>query len=350
MNGRDVSSPSAGSGAPLLRISDLSVQFRSDGEWGTAVDDVAIDVAAGRTLAIIGESGSGKSATARAVMGVLPESGSRITSGRIEIDGDDVLTMKRRRRDEVNGTRMAMVFQDAMSALNPVLPIGYQVGEGLRVHRKMSRRRANERAVELLGQVGIPDPRRRVASFPHELSGGTLQRVMIAMSISCDPDLLIADEPTTALDVTIQAQILELLVELKESRGMGLVLITHDLGVVAGVADDIVVMYAGRVVERGTADQVYDQPEHPYTQALLDAIPRPAQRGGPLPMIAGKPPSLMNKPDGCSFRPRCAHAIDDCMTPADLTEVAPGHHSRCHLAEPVGSAGPGRAAGVEITS
>ena len=339
-------------GDPLLRIRDLTVQFHS-GEWGTAVDDLSLDIHAGRTLAIIGESGSGKSAMARSIMGVLPESGSRITSGRIELDGADLLTMSRRERASINGTRLAMVFQDAMSALNPVLPIRYQVAEGLRIHRGMSKNDAGERAVELLGQVGIPDPERRASSYPHELSGGMLQRVMIAMSISCDPDLLIADEPTTALDVTIQAQILDLLVDLKTSRDMGLVVITHDLGVVAGIADDMVVMYAGRIVERGTAAQVFDHPENPYTRALLDAIPRPEQRGGPLPMIGGKPPALTNKPEGCSFRPRCTDAVDECMTPADLVEVAPGHHSRCHLAEPaepVGVAGPGRVDDVEVTS
>jgi oligopeptide/dipeptide ABC transporter ATP-binding protein len=225
-----------------------------------------------------------------------------------------------------------MVFQDALSALNPVLPVGYQIGEGCRVHLGMSRRAARQRAIELLELVGIPDARRRVNDYPHQFSGGMRQRVMIATALAADPEILIADEPTTALDVTVQAQILQLLAKLQADRQMSLMLITHDMGVVAGMADDILVMYAGRVVEQGPADKVFDEPAHPYTRALLDSICTPDQKGKPLRVISGQPPDLGNLPSGCAFRTRCPKAVDLCKTTPPVLHVSHDHSGACHFA------------------
>ena len=321
---------------PLVEVEDLCVEFRVSGRWAAAVDGVSLTLAQGRTLAVLGESGSGKSATARAMVGVLPAGSSRVSRGQVRVHGRDVLTMSSDDRRATRGPQLAMIFQDALSALNPVLKVGYQIAEGAREHHGLSRREGRDRAVELLELVGIPDARRRVGNYPHQFSGGMRQRVMIATALASDPEVLIADEPTTALDVTVQAQILELLASLQADRNMSLMLITHDMGVVAGVADDILVLYAGRVAEQGPADDVYDHPAHPYTRALLASIPRAEQKGKPLPVVGGQPPDIANLPSGCAFRTRCPRAAAICATTRPpLAEVSPGHLSACHFAAEV---------------
>ncbi|WP_051266153.1 ABC transporter ATP-binding protein [Nakamurella lactea] len=297
----------------LLSVRDLRVQFRTRRGPVTALDGVDYDVYAGRTLAVVGESGSGKSVTARAIMGLLPRRTSTVTGGRIMLGGRDLLSMSKSARQAVRGERIAMVFQDALSALNPVLPVGFQISEGARKRRHLDRRAARQLAVDLMDQVGIPAAKARVGAFPHEFSGGMRQRVLIAMALAQDPEILIADEPTTALDVTIQAQILRLLTDLQAQRQMGLVLITHDMGVVANTADEIAVMYCGRIVEQGSCGAIFESPAHPYTQALLDSIPRPELRGTLLPAIPGSPPDPAHRPSGCSFRTRCPRAFAACV-------------------------------------
>jgi oligopeptide transport system ATP-binding protein len=324
--------PDAQLAAPVLEVSDLSVEFRTARGWGVAVDGVDLSLRPGRTLAVLGESGSGKSATARAIMGVLPAQVGRVSRGQVVLHGRDILQLPAEERRTVRGAQVGMVFQDALSALNPVLPVGYQIGEGCRVHLGMSRRAARQRAIELLELVGIPDARRRVNDYPHQFSGGMRQRVMIATALAADPEILIADEPTTALDVTVQAQILQLLAKLQADRQMSLMLITHDMGVVAGMADDILVMYAGRVVEQGPADKVFDAPAHPYTRALLDSICTPEQKGKPLRVISGQPPDLGNLPSGCAFRTRCPKAVELCQTSPPVMQVSHDHFGRCHVA------------------
>ena len=303
---------SADSVSALLSVQDLRVEFRTRRGRVAALDGVDFDLRPGRTLAVVGESGSGKSVTARAIMGILPRRSARITSGRILLDGTDLLRLDEQRRREVRGRRIAMVFQDALSALNPVMPVGYQITEGVRRRRGLGRADARKLAGELMDQVGIPAAGARVAAYPHEFSGGMRQRVLIAMALSQDPEVLIADEPTTALDVTVQAQILLLLNRLQRERNMALLLITHDMGVVANTADDIAVMYGGRVVERGSTAQIFAAPAHPYTRALLDSIPRPDLRGLALPAIGGTPPDPGARPTGCSFRTRCPLAFEPC--------------------------------------
>ncbi|HEY3559077.1 MAG TPA: ABC transporter ATP-binding protein [Kribbella sp.] len=316
----------------LLEVSDLTVEFRTARGWSVAVDGVDLSLSPGRTLAVLGESGSGKSATARAIMGVLPAQVGRVGRGRVVLDGQDLLQLPAEQRRTVRGARVGMVFQDALSALNPVLPVGYQIGEGCRVHLGMSRRAARRRALELLELVGIPDAARRIDDYPHQFSGGMRQRVMIATALAADPEILIADEPTTALDVTVQAQVLQLLAKLQADRQMSLMLITHDMGVVAGMADDILVMYAGRVVEQGPADDVFERPAHPYTRALLDSICTADRKGQPLRVISGQPPDLGNLPSGCAFRTRCRQAADVCKTFPPVASVSSVHHAACHFA------------------
>jgi oligopeptide/dipeptide ABC transporter ATP-binding protein len=318
--------------APLLEVSDLTVEFRTARGWSVAVDGVDLSLTPGRTLAVLGESGSGKSATARAIMGVLPARTGRVGRGRVVLQGQDLLTLSAEERRTVRGARVGMVFQDALSALNPVLPVGYQIGEGCRAHLGMSRRAARRRALELLELVGIPDAGRRIDDYPHQFSGGMRQRVMIATALAADPQILIADEPTTALDVTVQAQILQLLATLQADRQMSLMLITHDMGVVAGMADDILVMYAGRVVEQGPADDVFERPAHPYTRALLDSICTADRKGKPLRVISGQPPDLGNLPSGCPFRSRCSQAADVCTTQPPVLALSSQHHAACHFA------------------
>ncbi|MEV4755903.1 ABC transporter ATP-binding protein [Micromonospora sp. NPDC049559] len=318
-----------------LQVRGLSVTFGTRRGPVPAVVDLDLDVGRGELVALLGESGSGKSAAARAMMG-LSAGNATVHAQRLRLGDTDLLDLPERQRRELRGSRMSMVFQDALSALNPVLSIGDQLGELFREHRETSRRRARAAAVELLGQVGIPDPAGRIGDYPHQFSGGMRQRILIAMAIALRPELVIADEPTTALDVTVQAQILELLDSLRRELDMAVLLITHDLGVVSEVADRVVVMYAGRVVESGSADDLLTRPAHPYTEALLRSVPQVEQRGRELYAIPGSPPTPGNQPSGCPFHPRCARAVDRCRTERPpLTTVSAGRASACHLAKEV---------------
>jgi oligopeptide transport system ATP-binding protein len=319
---------------PLLEVRDLHVEFRTRDGVAKAVNGVNCTVDAGETLAVLGESGSGKSVTAQAVMGILDTPPGFITRGEVLFRGRDLLKMPREERRRVRGARMAMIFQDALSALNPVLTVGEQLGEMFRVHRGLSRRESREKAVELMERVRIPAARERVKSYPHQFSGGMRQRVMIAMAMALEPDLIIADEPTTALDVTVQAQVMDLLAELRREFTMGLILITHDLGVVADVADKIAVMYAGRIVETAPVHDLYRAPAHPYTRGLLDSIPRLDRKGRELYAIKGMPPSLLGVPPGCPFHPRCPRmrGREVCRTDVPrLYPVGAGRASACHF-------------------
>ncbi|MFF4209896.1 ABC transporter ATP-binding protein [Streptomyces sp. NPDC001796] len=316
----------------LLEVRDLHVEFRTREGIARAVNGVGYCVDAGETLAVLGESGSGKSVTAQAVMGILDTPPGRITGGRVLFQGRDLLTLKEEERRRIRGAGMAMIFQDALSALNPVLTVGDQLGEMFVVHRGMSKKDARARAVELMDRVRIPAARQRVRDYPHQFSGGMRQRVMIAMALALEPALIIADEPTTALDVTVQAQVMDLLAELRREYGMGLMLITHDLGVVADVADRIAVMYAGRIVESAPVHDIYKSPAHPYTRGLLDSIPRLDRKGRRLYAIEGLPPSLTHIPPGCPFHPRCPLARDVCRTDEPpLYEVDEQRGSACHF-------------------
>jgi oligopeptide/dipeptide ABC transporter ATP-binding protein len=324
---------------PLLEVRDLHVEFRTRDGVAHAVNGVGYALRAGETLAILGESGSGKSVSSQAVMGILDSPPGYVTKGRILFKGRDLLTLDADERRKIRGSQMAMVFQDALSSLNPVLSVGYQLAEMYRVHRGMSRGDAREKAVEMMERVGIPGARQRVGQYPHQFSGGMRQRIMIAMALALEPDLIIADEPTTALDVTVQAQVMDLLADLQREYAMGLILITHDLGVVADVADAIAVMYAGRIVETAPVHDLYAAPAHPYTQGLLDSIPRLDQKGQELYAIRGLPPNLLHIPPGCAFNPRCPRARDICRTEVPpLYEVTaedgtplPGRRSACHF-------------------
>ncbi|WP_030695773.1 ABC transporter ATP-binding protein [Streptomyces albidoflavus] len=316
----------------LLDVRDLQVEFHTREGVAKAVNGVSYSVDAGETLAVLGESGSGKSVTAQAVMGILDTPPGHITGGQIIFEGRDLLTLKEDRRRKVRGAEMAMIFQDALSSLNPVLTVGEQLGEMFTVHRGMSRKDAKARAVELMDRVRIPAATERVDQYPHQFSGGMRQRIMIAMAMALEPKLIIADEPTTALDVTVQAQVMELLAELQREYNMGLILITHDLGVVADVADRIAVMYAGRIVETAPVHDIYRAPAHPYTRGLLDSIPRLDQKGRELYAIKGLPPNLLAIPPGCAFHPRCPLAQPVCTTDEPpLYEVDPRRRSACHF-------------------
>ncbi|MFC7219993.1 ABC transporter ATP-binding protein [Streptomyces polyrhachis] len=321
---------------PLLEVRDLHVEFKTREGLVKAVNGVNYSVDAGETLAVLGESGSGKSVTAQAIMGILDMPPGRIPQGEIRYRGQDMLAMSGEERRRLRGSKIAMIFQDALSSLNPVLSVGYQLGEMYRVHQGLSKKDAKARAVELMDRVKIPAAKERVGDYPHQFSGGMRQRIMIAMALALEPDLIIADEPTTALDVTVQAQVMDLLAELQRESQMGLILITHDLGVVADVADKIAVMYAGRIVEQAPVHEIYAKPAHPYTRGLLDSIPRLDQKGQELYAIKGLPPNLLNIPAGCAFNPRCEAARDICreQVPA-LTAVAEGRNSACHFAEEV---------------
>ncbi|MDR6323512.1 ABC transporter ATP-binding protein [Actinoplanes couchii] len=319
--------------APLLQINDLHVEFHTRDGVAKAVNGASFWLNPGETLAILGESGCGKSVTAQAIMGILETPPAHITQGEVRYRGVDLLKLPEAQRRKVRANRIAMIFQDALSALNPVYSVGFQLAELFRVHRGMSRGDARKRAVELLDQVRIPGAKSRVHDYPHQFSGGMRQRVMIAMALALDPEVLIADEPTTALDVTVQAQIMGLLAELRRERNMGLVLITHDMGVVADVADRISVMYAGRVVEEAPVYDIYARPGHPYTRALLESIPRLDLKGQQLSVIQGLPPALTDIPAGCAFHPRCRYAKDPCrQDPAPPAySIAPHRTARCHF-------------------
>ena len=320
----------------LLEIEDLYVEFHTPDGVATAINGVSFDLHQGESLAILGESGSGKSVTAQAIMGILDMPPAVIPHGHIRYCGQDLLSMPEEQRRLTRGPEISMIFQDALSSLTPVFPVGWQIAEMFRVHRGMNKSDALEQAIRLMERVQIPAARERVKAYPHQFSGGMRQRAMIAMALANDPKLLIADEPTTALDVTVQAQIMALLQELQEERQMGLILITHDLGVVADVADRIAVMYAGRFVEKADVIDLYGSPAHPYTRGLLESIPRLDQKGQTLAAIGGLPPNLLRIPPGCPFNPRCRIARDICRSERpELREVVPGRLSACHFAEEV---------------
>ncbi|MET9415085.1 ABC transporter ATP-binding protein [Streptomyces klenkii] len=324
---------------PLLEVRDLHVEFKTRDGVAKAVNGVSYSVDAGETLAVLGESGSGKSVTAQAIMGILDSPPGRVAGGEILFHGQDILKLPESERRKLRGPKMAMIFQDALSALNPVFSVGNQLGEMFRVHQGLSKKDAKAKAIELMDRVRIPAARQRVGDYPHQFSGGMRQRIMIAMAMALEPDLIIADEPTTALDVTVQAQVMDLLAELQREYNMGLILITHDLGVVADVADKIAVMYAGRIVETAPVHELYKRPAHPYTRGLLDSIPRLDHKGQELYAIKGLPPNLLRIPTGCAFNPRCPKAQDVCradipvlhqVTEQDGTELD-GRGSACHF-------------------
>jgi oligopeptide/dipeptide ABC transporter ATP-binding protein len=297
---------------PLLEIEDLSVGFNTERGIARVVEGLSFSVDAGRIVGLVGESGCGKSVTARAIMRLLPCPPAAIDARRIALDGEDLLALDERAMRDVRGNRIGMIFQEPMTSLNPTFPVGLQIGETLRLHRAMGSAAIRARVLELLRMVGVGAPERRFAQYPHELSGGLRQRVMIAMALACHPKLLIADEPTTALDVTIQAQILELLARLRDELGMAILLITHDLGVVAEYADEVIVMYAGKLAEWADVRGLFHKPRHPYTQGLLRSMPRLSGTAGPLPTIPGTVPSPLARPPGCPFAGRCPRALARC--------------------------------------
>ena len=316
----------------LLEIRDLHVSFRTENGLVRAVDGLSLTVENDDVVGIVGESGSGKTVSMMAVMRLIRDPNAIIT-GEVLLRGRNLMSLPQGEMRAVRGAEIAMIFQDPMTALTPVYTVGWQIAEQLRAHRKMTRQEARRRSIELLAEVGIPNPDRRVDEYPHEFSGGMRQRVMIAMALSCNPALLIADEPTTALDVTIQAQILELMKRLRRDHGSSILIITHDMGVVSDLAERVVVMYAGGVVEEGPKQAVFREPQHPYTWGLLDSIPRVGRtRGRRLTVIPGQPPSLLAPPAGCRFAPRCIYRFPKCEErPALVAKVEPGHADACHL-------------------
>ncbi len=316
--------------APLLAVDDLSTEFKTDHGRFRAVDEVSFALDKGRTLCVVGESGCGKSVTALSIMGLIPSPPGHIVGGSIRFEGEQLVGLAPERYQGLRGNRMGMIFQEPMTSLNPAFTVGDQISEAILRHEPVSQAESKARTIELLRRVRIPSPEKRFDDYPHKLSGGMRQRAMIAMALSCSPDLLIADEPTTALDVTIQAQILELLGELRAESGMAIMLITHDLGVVAEMADEVLVMYAGRVVERAPAAALFASPQHPYTIGLMGSVPRLDLDQDRLAAIEGQVPNPANLPKGCRFRARCPFAIAECAeAEPPLIEVAPGHQAAC---------------------
>lgn len=319
----------------LLEIQNLTTAFLTDKGFVKATDAISITIEKGQTLCLVGESGSGKSVTSLSIMRLIDYAGGHILNGSIKFQGSDLATKKQDEMKQIRGNKIAMIFQDPMSALNPVFSVGDQIAESLRLHQNKSQEEAWKEAIDLLRLVGIPAPEIRAKQYPHQMSGGMCQRVVIAIALACKPDLLIADEPTTALDVTVQAQILDLLRRLKDELGMSILLITHDMGVAAEMADRIAVMYAGAIVEEGTVEQIFTKPSHPYTIGLLQSIPGfEGNRGGELFTIKGTIPGLGNLPTGCRFNPRCPHVMDICrqQDPPDFLQD-PGHNAKCWLYE-----------------
>ncbi len=314
-----------------LHVAGLRTEFRIGGAWRAAVDDVSFAVEAGQTLALVGESGCGKSVTALSVMRLLPPTVTRI-GGAVRLDGVDLATLPERRLERLRGDRMAMVFQEPMTSLNPVMTIGRQVAETLHLHRGLTRKQARAEALSVLEEVNIPSARTRYDDYPHHFSGGMRQRVTIALAVACKPAVLLADEPTTALDVTIQAQVLALLADLRARHGMAMLFITHNLGVVAQIADRVAVMYAGQIVEQADVADMFAGPAHPYTRALFAAIPRLDRPSAALLAIPGRVPPLDAMPAGCRFQARCALSRPGCEQPQVLAQAAPGHWARCHVA------------------
>lgn len=332
----EVSNTEFDDNAPLLEVADLHVEFRLRDGVVKANNGISYTLRQEETLAIVGESGSGKTVSAQAVMGIIDTPPGFITKGAARFRGVDLFTLPDPERRAIRGERIAMIFQDALTALNPVFPVGWQIAEMYRAHRGTSKSVAKKQAIELLDRVRIPGARERVDAYPHEFSGGMRQRAMIAMALALDPEVLIADEPTTALDVTVQAQIMRLLQDLQEETGMGLILITHDLAVIAEVADRAMVMYAGKAVEKGTIKEIFRNPAHPYTLGLMQSIARPEQKGGRLIPIEGSPPDLRHVPSGCPFHPRCPYRKEVCLTvEPPMIEVGNGRESACHFAEEV---------------
>jgi peptide/nickel transport system ATP-binding protein len=313
---------------PLVSVRDLSVDFVTDHGWQRVINNVSLDIAPGKILGVVGESGSGKSVTSLAMMRLLPKQGSRISGGSIEIDGEDILSLDERELSRMRGNRMAMVFQEPMTSLNPAFTIGEQIAETVRRHTGISAKDAWARAVQSLDDVGIPSAAARARRYPHEFSGGMRQRAMIAMAISCKPKVLIADEPTTALDVTIQAQILQLLRSMCDEYGLAMMFITHNMGVVADICDDVAVMYAGEIIERAGIYQLFDKPKHPYTEGLLRAVPSLGGRSE-LASIPGATPAPWEMPTGCRFQPRCPYAIEECSEKPLQLKLTADRSSRC---------------------
>jgi oligopeptide/dipeptide ABC transporter ATP-binding protein len=314
----------------MLTVQDLSVYFVGNGRIARAVDGVSYEVRSGETVCLVGESGCGKTVSALTILGIIPQPPARIMGGKIIFDNQNLLDLGEKEMERIRGNRIAMVFQEPMTSLNPVFTVGDQIRETIMIHERVSKKDLHARCVQLLRDVGIPSPEERLKDYPHQLSGGQRQRIMIAMALACNPDLLIADEPTTALDVTIQAQILNLFRELQRKGQMSLLYITHDLGVVATIADRIYVMYAGIIVEQGDAAPIFHDPHHPYTQGLLASLPNRSKRGGTLHSIPGTVPDPAYKPAGCPFHPRCPFAIESCRIefPA-MCDYGEGHLSRC---------------------
>ena len=330
----------------LLEVKDLRTHFATADGLVKAVDGVSLRIRQGKTLGVVGESGCGKSITALSVMRLIERPG-RVVGGSITFDGQDLVGLSDEDMRDVRGNQISMIFQEPMTSLNPVYTCGDQIAEAVARHSSLSAKEAMDKAIEMLAKVGIPDPKRRAGEYPHQLSGGMRQRVMIAMALSTNPELLIADEPTTALDVTIQAQILELMKELREQNGMAIMLITHDLGVVAEMSDDVAVMYAGKVVEASDAITVFDHPHHPYTRGLLASIPRMGEKRDRLEVIKGVVPNPLNLPKGCMFKRRCPYAMPVCDNPPPLRAVGEGHVSRCWLTPELGTPEIGESATAE---
>ena len=318
-------------GTPFLKVQDLAVEYMSNDKVVHAVNGVSLELERGQTLGLVGETGAGKTTIAKSILRILPDVGAKVTGGKVILDGDDLFEMSEHEMRKVRGNKISMIFQDPMTSLNPCYTVGYQIMEAIKVHQGGNKQTRRQRAIDLLNLVGIPDPASRLDVYPHQLSGGMSQRVMIAMAIACRPKLLIADEPTTALDVTIQAQIIELLLELQQQENMALVLITHDLALVAEAAHKIIVMYAGQVVETGDAKDIFRAPRHPYTQALLRALPEFAQDKARLASLPGVVPGKYDRPVGCLLNPRCPYATDKCRSeePA-LADLTGGRQSKCH--------------------
>ncbi|MBI4558908.1 MAG: ABC transporter ATP-binding protein [Candidatus Hydrogenedentes bacterium] len=324
--------------APVLSIRDLRTYFKMDAGEARAVDGVSLDIPAGKTLALVGESGCGKSVTALSILRLVPDPPGRIVSGEIFYKGTDLVGLPETKMREIRGSAVSMVFQEPMTSLNPVFRVGNQIAAAVRLHRDLSRKDARAETVRLLAEVGIPSPEDRVDDYPHQMSGGMRQRVMIAMALACNPDLLIADEPTTALDVTIQAQILDLLRKLQAQRGMAILLITHDLGIVAENAHEVAIMYAGKIVEHASVHELFTNPRHPYTLGLFESRPRVGDMRQRLLAISGQVPAATNFPPACRFHPRCPYVIDVCRREEPVfEEVAEGHWAACWRHEEVGS-------------
>ncbi len=333
----------AAAGSPLLAVENLDVRFATPAGPLHAVRGVSFEVAPGETLGIVGESGAGKSVTALAVLGLIPRPAGAVSGAGIHFAGDDLITLPPEQLRRIRGNKIAMIFQEPMTSLNPVFTIGTQIAEAVRLHLRMQRRDAFDYAIEMLGKVGIPLPAQRSREYPHQLSGGMRQRVMIAMALACKPLVLLADEPTTALDVTIQAQIMDLMLKLQQESGMAIVLISHDLGLVAETCDRVAIMYAGRIVEQGASERIFDQPLHPYTAGLLNSIPRlrttrKTAKEKKLWTIPGMVPNLIDLPQGCAFQPRCTKAMGVCsVSEPPLQQTAPGNCVRCWLYDASGT-------------